>query len=156
MPPGSPDGRGDRRLLRRRGTSETDFHSGLNFAGVWRTPTVFVCQNNLYAISVPYEKQTASPTIAAKAAAYGMPGVLVDGMDVLAVYAATREAVDVPPPVSGPTLIEAVCYRFGAHATADDARLYRHRRRGGRVAASRPGHPLRRLPQEPGPVGRRP
>ncbi|HEY5727026.1 MAG TPA: thiamine pyrophosphate-dependent enzyme, partial [Acidimicrobiia bacterium] len=76
------------------GTSETDFHSGLNFAGVWRTPTVFLCQNNRYAISVPYEKQTASPTIAGKAAAYGMPGVLVDGMDVLAVYTATRQAVD--------------------------------------------------------------
>jgi pyruvate/2-oxoglutarate/acetoin dehydrogenase E1 component/TPP-dependent pyruvate/acetoin dehydrogenase alpha subunit len=108
------------------GTSETDFHSGLNFAGVWRTPTVFLCQNNRYAISVPYEKQTASPTIAGKAAAYGMPGVLVDGMDVLAVYAATRQAVDRAAAGEGPTLIEAVCYRFGAHATADDARLYRH------------------------------
>jgi len=106
-------------------TSETDFHSGLNFAGVWRTPTVFICENNLYAISVPYAKQTASATIAEKAAGYGMPGVLVDGMDVLAVYAATREAVERAAAGDGPTLIEAVCYRFGAHATADDARLYR-------------------------------
>ncbi|CAN5477772.1 MAG: pyruvate dehydrogenase (acetyl-transferring) E1 component subunit alpha [Acidimicrobiia bacterium] len=106
-------------------TSETDFHSGLNFAGVWRTPTVFICENNLYAISVPYAMQTASATIAEKAAGYGMPGVLVDGMDVLAVYAATREAVERAAAGEGPTLIEAVCYRFGAHATADDARLYR-------------------------------
>ncbi len=76
------------------GTSEGDFHAALNFAGVWRTPTVFICQNNFYAISVPYEKQTAAESIAAKAGAYGMPGVRVDGMDVLAVYAATREAVE--------------------------------------------------------------
>ncbi len=107
------------------GTSENDFHSGLNFAGVWKTPTVFVCQNNGYAISVPYARQTASDTIAQKGAAYGMPGVRVDGMDVLATYTATREAVDRAHAGGGPTLIEAVCYRFGPHATADDARLYR-------------------------------
>ena len=106
-------------------TSETDFHSGLNFAGVWNTPTVFVCENNLYAISVPYEKQTASPTIAQKAVAYGIEGVRVDGMDVLAMYAASREAVDRARRGDGPTLIEALCYRYGPHATADDARLYR-------------------------------
>ncbi len=107
------------------GTSEGDFHAALNFAGVWRTPTVFICQNNFYAISVPYEKQTAAESIAAKAGAYGMPGVRVDGMDVLAVYAATREAVERARRGGGPTLIEAVCYRYGAHATADDARRYR-------------------------------
>lgn len=107
------------------GTSENDFHSGLNFAGVWRTPTVFICQNNSYAISVPYNKQTASETIAEKAAAYGMPGLRVDGMDVLAVYTATKQAVDRARAGGGPTLIEAVCYRYGAHATADDARRYR-------------------------------
>lgn len=107
------------------GTSETDFHSGLNFAGVWKTPTVFLIANNFYAISVPYEKQTASETIAQKAAAYGMPGVRVDGMDPLAVYAATRDAVERGAAGDGPTLIEAVCYRFGPHATADDPHLYR-------------------------------
>lgn len=107
------------------GTSEGDFHAALNFAGVWRTPTVFICQNNFYAISVPYEKQTAAESIAAKAVAYGMPGVRVDGMDVLAVYAATQEAVERARRGDGPTLIEAVCYRYGAHATADDARRYR-------------------------------
>lgn len=107
-------------------TSETDFHSGLNFAGVWKTPTVFVCENNLYAISVPYEKQTASATISQKADAYGIHGVRVDGMDVLAVYSATRDAVERGRSGDGPTLIEAVCYRFGPHATADDSRLYRN------------------------------
>jgi 2-oxoisovalerate dehydrogenase E1 component len=106
-------------------TSETDFHSGLNFAGVWQTPTVFVCENNSYAISVPYSKQTASATIAQKAVAYGIEGVRVDGMDVLATYAVTKEAVDRARGGGGPTLIEAVCYRYGPHATADDARLYR-------------------------------
>ncbi|GIU91197.1 MAG: tungsten formylmethanofuran dehydrogenase subunit E [Acidimicrobiia bacterium] len=106
-------------------TSEIDFHSGMNFAGVWKTPTVFLCANNLYAISVPYEKQTASPTIAQKAQAYGFEGVRVDGMDPLAVYAATRRAVDKARRGEGPTLIEAVCYRYGPHATADDPSRYR-------------------------------
>jgi 2-oxoisovalerate dehydrogenase E1 component len=106
-------------------TSEVDFHSGMNFAGVWKTPTVFICANNLYAISVPYDKQTASATIAQKAEAYGFPGIRVDGMDVLAMYESTREAVDRARNGDGPTLIEAMTYRFGAHATADDARRYR-------------------------------
>lgn len=106
-------------------TSEVDFHSGMNFAGVWKTPTVFICANNLYAISVPYAKQTASPTIAQKADAYGMPGVRVDGMDVLAMYQVTKEALDRARRGDGPTLIEAMTYRYGAHATADDARRYR-------------------------------
>ncbi len=106
-------------------TSETDFHSGLNFAAVWKAPTVFVCENNGYAISVPYAKQTASETIAQKATAYGVAGDRVDGMDVLAMYSATRQAVDRARRGEGPTLIEALCYRYGGHATADDARLYR-------------------------------
>ncbi|HUO45829.1 MAG TPA: pyruvate dehydrogenase (acetyl-transferring) E1 component subunit alpha [Acidimicrobiia bacterium] len=106
-------------------TSEVDFHSGMNFAGVWNTPTIFICANNLYAISVPYEKQTASPTIAQKAEAYGFPGIRVDGMDILAMYQATREAVDRARAGGGPTLIEAMTYRYGPHATADDARRYR-------------------------------
>lgn len=106
-------------------TSETDFHSGMNFAGVWKAPVVFICSNNLYAISVPYEKQTASETIAQKAQAYGFPGVRVDGMDILAVYAAVKYAAARARAGDGPTLIEALTYRYGAHATADDARRYR-------------------------------
>jgi 2-oxoisovalerate dehydrogenase E1 component len=106
-------------------TSEVDFHSGMNFAGVWRTPTVFICSNNLYAISVPYERQTASETIAQKAAAYGFEGVRVDGMDPIAVYLTTRRAVDKARSGGGPTLIEAMTYRYGPHATADDPTLYR-------------------------------
>ena len=106
-------------------TSEVDFHSGMNFAGVWQTPTVFICANNLYAISVPYEKQTASATIAQKAIAYGFKGVRVDGMDPIAMYLATRSAVEAARAGKGPALIEAMTYRYGAHATADDARLYR-------------------------------
>ena len=89
-------------------TSETDFHSGHELRRGVAHPHRVHLPNNLYAISVPYEKQTASPTIAEKAAAYGMPGVLVDGMDVLAVYAASREAVDRAAAGGGPTLIEAV------------------------------------------------
>ncbi len=106
-------------------TSETDFHSGMNFAGVWKTPTVFICANNLYAISVPYEKQTAAQTIAQKARAYGFEGIRVDGMDPVAVYLATRLAARRARQGMGPTLIEAMTYRYGPHATADDPTLYR-------------------------------
>ncbi len=106
-------------------TSEVDFHSGMNFAGVWKTPTVFICANNLYAISVPYSKQTASETIAQKAEAYGFEGLRVDGMDPVAVYLATKLAVRRARDGKGPTLIEALTYRYGPHATADDPTLYR-------------------------------
>ena len=106
-------------------TSENDFHSGMNFAGVWNVPTVFICANNLWAISVPVHMQTAARALSDKAIGYGMPGRQVDGMDVLATYTATREAVDRARNGGGPTFIEAMTYRFGAHATADDARLYR-------------------------------
>jgi pyruvate dehydrogenase E1 component alpha subunit len=110
-------------------TSEGDFHEGLNFAGVFDTPNVFFCNNNQWAISVPRERQTASETLAQKSVAYGFEGVQVDGMDPLAVYAATRAAVDkAKDPGEGerrPTLIEAVQYRFGAHTTADDPTVYR-------------------------------
>ena len=108
-------------------TSEVDFHSGMNFAGVWKTPTVFICANNLYAISVPYDKQTAAETIAQKAGAYGFEGIRVDGMDAIAVYQATTEAVRRARDGGGPTLIEAMTYRYGPHATADDPTLYRTR-----------------------------
>jgi pyruvate dehydrogenase E1 component alpha subunit len=106
-------------------TSEGDFHEACNFAGVWHVPVVFVCQNNQWAISVPLKKQTNSRTIAQKALAYGFPGIQVDGNDVLAVYAASREAVDKARMGHGPTLIECVTYRLGVHTTADDPTKYR-------------------------------
>jgi 2-oxoisovalerate dehydrogenase E1 component len=108
-------------------TSEADFHAGMNFAGVWGTPTVFICANNLYAISVPYDKQTAAETIAQKAGAYGFEGLRVDGMDAVAVYLATRMAASRARSGRGPTLIEALTYRYGPHATADDPTRYRTR-----------------------------
>ena len=110
-------------------TSEGDFHEGLNFAGVFDAPIVFFCNNNQWAISVPRERQTASETLAQKAVAYGFDGIQVDGMDPLAVFRATRDAIDKAKyPAEGqlrPTLIEAVQYRFGAHTTADDPTVYR-------------------------------
>ncbi|MFB6075425.1 MAG: pyruvate dehydrogenase (acetyl-transferring) E1 component subunit alpha [Haloarculaceae archaeon] len=110
-------------------TSEGDFHEGLNFAGVFDVPAVFFCNNNQWAISVPRTRQTASETLAGKAAGYGFEGVQVDGMDPLAVYAVTSAAVEkARDPGEGerrPTMIEAVQYRFGAHTTADDPSVYR-------------------------------
>jgi len=106
-------------------TSEGDFHEAANFAGVWHVPVVFLCQNNQWAISVPLKKQTHSRTIAQKALAYGFPGIQVDGNDLLAVYAATREAVGRARAGEGPTLIECVTYRLGMHTTADDPTKYR-------------------------------
>ncbi|MFC4541286.1 pyruvate dehydrogenase (acetyl-transferring) E1 component subunit alpha [Halosolutus amylolyticus] len=110
-------------------TSEGDFHEGLNFAGVFDVPAVFVCNNNQWAISVPRDRQTASETIAQKAAAYGLEGVRVDGLDPLAMYAVTRDALAKAKNPTGderrPTLIEAVQYRYGAHTTADDPSVYR-------------------------------
>ena len=110
-------------------TSEGDFHEAMNFAGVFDTPTIFFCNNNQWAISVPRERQTASATLAQKADAYGFEGIQVDGMDPLAVYQATKLAVEKAKNPDGdeprPTMIEAVQYRFGAHTTADDPSVYR-------------------------------
>jgi len=106
------------------GTSSLGFHSGLNFAGVWKTPAVFLCQNNGYAISMPTEKQTASDGFAVKGEAYGVPGVLVDGNDLLAVRQATSEAVARARAGDGPTLIEARPFRMGGHSTSDDPTRY--------------------------------
>lgn len=106
-------------------TSSNDFHTGMNFAGVYSAPCLFVCENNGWAISVPLEGQTASATMAAKAEAYGMPGVRVDGNDVLAVYAATKQAVERARAGHGPTLIETVTFRMGGHSSSDDASRYR-------------------------------
>ena len=106
-------------------TSEGDFHEACNFAGVFRLPVIFFCQNNGYAISVPFSRQSATPTVAEKAAAYAFPGIRIDGNDVLAVYEAMVRAIERARSGEGPTLIEAVTYRHGAHTTADDPTRYR-------------------------------
>ena len=106
-------------------TSEGDFHEAMNFAAVYGTPSVFLCQNNGFAISYPRSEQTISESIAMKADGYGMPGVQVDGNDVAAVLTVTREAIDLARKGGGPSLIEAVTYRLGPHTTADDPGRYR-------------------------------
>jgi pyruvate dehydrogenase E1 component alpha subunit len=105
-------------------TSEGEFHEGVNLAAVMNAPAVFVCNNNQWAISTPLEAQTRAETLADKAVGYGIPGVTVDGLDVLAVYGAARDAVDRARAGGGPTLSECVHYRAAPHATADDPRAY--------------------------------
>jgi pyruvate dehydrogenase E1 component subunit alpha len=108
------------------GTSSTgEFHVGMNFAGVWKAPCVFICRNNGWAISVPKEKQTAAKTFAAKAVGYGMPGVRVDGNDLLAVWQVATEAIERARAGEGPTLIEALTYRVQGHSSSDDPSVYR-------------------------------
>jgi 2-oxoisovalerate dehydrogenase E1 component alpha subunit len=107
-------------------TSEGDFHESLNFASVFQVPVIFFCQNNGYAISVPTSRQMRSKTIAQKALAYDMEGSRVDGNDPLAVYKVTKDALDRGRRGEGPTLIEAVTWRYGAHTTADDPTKYRN------------------------------
>jgi pyruvate dehydrogenase E1 component alpha subunit len=107
------------------GSSQGDFHEALNFASLWRAPVVFICQNNQWAISVPRNKQSHTKTLAQKAIAYDMPGIQVDGNDALAMYKATREALDRAYAGEGPTLIEANTYRLLMHTTADDPKKYR-------------------------------
>jgi pyruvate dehydrogenase E1 component alpha subunit len=123
-------------------TSEGDFHEAMNFAGVFKSPTIFICQNNQYAISTSRRIQTASKTIAQKAVAYGFPGVLVDGNDLFAMYAVTKEAADRARKGEGPTFIEAYTYRLGDHTTSDDSTKYRLKEE---VEAWRPKDPLKRL-----------
>lgn len=108
-------------------TSEGDFHEALNFAGVFTTPTIFLCQDNQWAISVPRELQSHTKTLAQKAIAYGIPGLQVDGNDLLAVYAAASEAVERARQGNGPTLIECYTYRLAPHTTADDPHRYRNK-----------------------------
>ncbi|MCM3756581.1 pyruvate dehydrogenase (acetyl-transferring) E1 component subunit alpha [Sporosarcina aquimarina] len=108
------------------GTSQGDFYEGLNFAGAFRSPAIFVVQNNQFAISTPREVQTAAKTLAQKGIAAGIPSILVDGMDPLAVYAATKDARERAVNGEGPTLIETMCYRYGPHTMAgDDPTRYR-------------------------------
>jgi pyruvate dehydrogenase E1 component alpha subunit len=125
-------------------TSEGDFHEGLNFAAVFQVPAVFVCQNNHWAISIPLSKQTRTKTLAQKAIAYGMPGIQVDGNDILAVYSAAAEAVERARSGGGPTFIECVTYRLMMHTTADDPKRYRTDKE---VAQWRKRDPLSRFQQ---------
>jgi TPP-dependent pyruvate/acetoin dehydrogenase alpha subunit len=106
-------------------TSEGDFHIAYNFAGVYKSPVVFICENNGWAISVPVSRQTAAESLAVKAQAYGFDGIRVDGNDVLAVYEATKNAVDNARQGSGPAMIECLTYRMGPHSTSDDPNRYR-------------------------------
>jgi pyruvate dehydrogenase E1 component alpha subunit len=106
-------------------TSGGDFHEALNFASVWKAPVVFICQNNQWAISMPRGKQTNARTLAQKAIGYDIPGIQVDGNDALAMYKATKEALERAKAGEGPTLIEAVTYRLMMHTTADDPTKYR-------------------------------
>jgi 2-oxoisovalerate dehydrogenase E1 component alpha subunit len=106
-------------------TSEGDAHEAMNFAAVYNAPCVFFIQNNQWAISVPVSHQMAGPSIAHRAIGYGMPGIRVDGNDVLACYAVTAEAAQRARDGGGPTLIEAITYRMGPHTTSDDPTRYR-------------------------------
>lgn len=124
------------------GTSEGDFHEGMNFAGVFKLPIVFICQNNHWAISVPREKQTASKTLAQKAFAYGFEGIQVDGNDIFAVYKAASEAVRKAKDGNGPTFIECFTYRMSDHTTADDAARYRLKEE---IDSWKPKDPILRL-----------
>jgi 2-oxoisovalerate dehydrogenase E1 component alpha subunit len=108
-------------------TSEGEWHESMNFAAVARLPIVFLCENNEWAISTPISKQMAEPDVYKRAEGYGMPGVMVDGMDPIACYGAVKQAMDRARSGGGPTLVEAKCYRFLSHTTDDDDRTYRSR-----------------------------
>jgi len=123
-------------------TSEADFHDAMNFAGVFKVPALLVCQNNHWSISVPTAKQTAAKTLAIKGRAYGVPSVRVDGNDLLAVYTVLSRAAERARAGGGPTFIEALTYRIGAHSTSDDPTRYRAEEE---VEAWRKKDPLKRL-----------
>ncbi|MHA1983244.1 MAG: pyruvate dehydrogenase (acetyl-transferring) E1 component subunit alpha [Candidatus Hodarchaeales archaeon] len=125
-------------------TSSNDFHSGMNFASVFKSPTIFFCQNNQWAISVPLSRQTASESIVIKAEGYGMPGEQIDGNDIFAVYTAVKEAADKARKGEGPSFIEAITMRMGAHTTSDDPSRYREEK--GKVMNKwREQDPIKRL-----------
>ena len=123
-------------------TSSSEFHNGMNFAGVFKTPTVFFCRNNGWAISVPVERQTASTSFAVKGVAYGIPGVRCDGNDLFAVYKVTRDAIAHAAAGKGPTIIEAMTYRLSGHSTSDDPKAYR---KEGEVELWKKRDPIARL-----------
>src|SRR5690554_1235345 len=124
------------------GTSIGDFSEALNFAGVFNAPVVFIIQNNQYAISVARKGQTKAETLVQKAVAAGIPGLLVDGNDLMAMYVATQDAVDRARQGGGPTLIEAYTYRLGAHTTSDDPTKYRE---DSEVEKWKPKDPIKRM-----------
>ncbi|WP_087037162.1 thiamine pyrophosphate-dependent dehydrogenase E1 component subunit alpha [Thermococcus litoralis] len=105
-------------------SNQQNFHEAINLAAIWKLPVVFVCENNLYQISLPYSKQQAIKSVAERAAAYGIPGVSVDGQDVFAVYEVAKEAIERARNGEGPTLIEAKTYRFRGHFEGDP-QIYR-------------------------------
>jgi len=123
-------------------SSEGEVHEAMNFAGVYKLPVIFFCQNNQFAISVPRRAQTASATIAQKAIAYGFEGISIYGNDLMSVWGAVREALEVAHSGGGPSLVEAVTYRLGPHTTADDPTKYRDEEE---VEKNRPYDPLIRL-----------
>jgi pyruvate dehydrogenase E1 component alpha subunit len=125
-------------------TSSNDFHAGMNFAGVFNVPTLFLLRNNGWAISIPAEAQTHSRTYAEKGAAYGVHSVRVDGNDALAVYSVTRAAVERAASGGGPTYIELVTYRAGAHSSSDDPTAYRDTIEPEVIKKGDPLHRLRR------------
>jgi len=131
-------------------SSKGDFHEGLNIAGVFKAPVVFICQNNQWAISVPRSRQSAAKTIAQRGQAYGMEGVQVDGNDVAAVYTATLDAVKKAKRGEGPTLIECFTYRLDDHTTADDASRYRSREEVDKWRAKEPLIRLRKYMENKG------
>lgn len=120
------------------GSSEGDFYEGLNFAGRFKLPVIFFVQNNGYAITTPFAKQTASKSIAHKAVAAGIPGIKVDGMDIFAVISAVRDAAERARNGEGATLIEAVTYRFRPHSLSDDASKYRSKEEEGQWSEKDP------------------
>ncbi|USH00063.1 thiamine pyrophosphate-dependent dehydrogenase E1 component subunit alpha [Thermococcus argininiproducens] len=107
-------------------SNQQNFHEAINLAAIWKLPVVFVCENNLYQISLPYSKQQVIKSVAERAAAYGIPGVSVDGQDVFAVYEVAKEAIERARRGEGPTLIEAKTYRFRGHFEGDPE-IYRSR-----------------------------
>jgi pyruvate dehydrogenase E1 component alpha subunit len=123
-------------------SSQGSVHEAMNMAGVFKTPTVFVCQNNQFAISLPRSRQTAAHTIAQRAVGYGFKGIQIYGNDLLAVYAAMKEATDLARKGGGPSFIEMLTYRFGPHTTADDPNKYRP---ADEVERNKPFDPLVRL-----------
>ena len=132
------------------GSSKGDFHEGLNFAGIHRLPIIFFCQNNQYAISVPQTRQMAIEHVADRAAGYGMPGVVVDGTDVLAVYRVVQAAAERARRGEGPTLVEAKCFRFQPHSGDDDDRYYRSPEEIARARSHDPIARFRQLLEERG------
>ena len=130
-------------------TSSNGFHSGMNFAGVWKVPCVFVCVDNGWAISVSSRDQTAAERFADKGQAYGIPGVQVDGNDVIAAYQAMHDAVERARRGEGPTLVVLETYRMLGHSSSDDPGKYPRRRRGRGLGGARSDRSLRALPGRP-------